>query len=259
MRELMFSATANADDTNDYASLTRFEQIANVDNLVDLGNEIRKVSRHLGFAHYLYGARVLLPNGDSLQYIYSGYPDAWMATYQSENYIQIDPVVDHCFCRNSNIPLVWSEEVFDSPERRAFWEEAQSYGVASGLSVPVRGANGEVALFSVANPERGRDALAHQVHTAGMMYVLGSYVHEAIRRLVYAPELMPLQTPDLTAREVECLKWWVAGKSAWDIGQILSLSERTIRFHLDNIKRKFGARGKAQVVAKAIQLKIAAL
>jgi DNA-binding CsgD family transcriptional regulator len=49
----------------------------------------------------------------------------------------------------------------------------------------------------------------------------------------------------------------VAGKSAWEIGQILSLSERTIRFHLDNVKRKFGANGKTGVIAKALQLRIA--
>lgn len=258
MRELMFSAIVNENDAQEYARLDHFEQIANAPGLVELSQEIRKVSRHLGFAHYIYGARILLPNGDNLQYIYSGYPEEWMATYLSANYVQVDPVVEHCFCRNSNIPLLWTDRIFDTPERREFWEEARGYGVGTGLSVPVRGANGEVALFSVANPEMGRDALAHQVHTAGTMYVLGSYVHEAIRRLVYAPEQVKTASPELTEREMECLKWWVAGKSAWDIAQILKLSERTVRFHLDNIKRKFGAASKTQVVAKAIQLKIAA-
>lgn len=259
MRELMFSAGTAGDETPEYADLARFAQIADAPDLAALGDEIRKVARHLGFAHYLYGARVQLPNGDHLQYIYSGYPEAWMAAYQAESYIGIDPIVEHCFCRNSNVPLVWTDEVFDTPARRAFWEDAQGYGIASGLSVPIRGARGEVALFSVANPERGRDATAHQAHTAGTMYVLGSYVHEAIRRLVYAAEHLLLQAPELTPREFECLKWWVAGKSAWDIGRILGLSERTVRFHLDNIKRKFGACGKAQVVARAIQLKIVPL
>lgn len=256
MKELMFSSVARADESQEYASLERFEQIANAPGLLELGQEIRKVARHLGFAHYLYGARVQLPNGDNLQYIYSGYPENWMATYRAEDYVRIDPIVEHCFFRNSNLPLIWSDGVFDSPERKAFWEEAQGHGVASGLSVPVRGANGEVALFSVANPEQGRDAFLHQVHTAGTMYVLGSYVHEAIRRLVYAPEQMALNSPTLTAREMECLKWWVAGKSGWEIGRILNLGERTVRFHLDNIKRKFGAHSKAQVVAKAVQLKL---
>jgi DNA-binding CsgD family transcriptional regulator len=257
VRELMFSATTDADESQGYASLERFERIARAASLVELAGEIAKVARHLGFAHYLYGARILLPNGDNLQYIYSGYPEAWMAAYQSNGYIRIDPIVDHCFCQNSNVPLLWTEAVFDTPERKAFWEHAQAHGVASGLSVPIRGSRGEVALFSAANPEQGLDAIDHQVHTAGTMYLLGSYVHEAIRHLVYAPEQIDIHSPELTPRETECLKWWVAGKSAWEIGQILSLSERTIRFHLDNVKRKFGANGKTGVIAKALQLRIA--
>jgi len=257
MRELIYSSVSRADESQDYTSLERFERIACASSLVELGSEIVRVARHLGFAHYLYGARVQLPNGDNLQYIYSGYPEDWMGTYLSENYVAIDPVVDHCFFQNSNVPLLWTEDVFDTHERKAFWEAAQGHGVGSGLSVPIRGSRGEVALFSVANPEKGRDALAHQVHTAGTMYLLGSYVHEAIRRLVYTPEQVALHTPELTPREIECLKWWVAGKSAWEIAQILSVSERTIRFHLDNVKRKFGARGKTEVISKAILSNIA--
>lgn len=256
MRELQFSAASLPDEDADYKSLERFERIADAADLLALGGEIRRVARHLGFNHYLYGARVQLANGDTLQYIYSGYPEDWMARYHDAGYIMIDPVVEHCFCRNACIPLVWSERAFDTPERRAFLEDAQGHGLGSGLSVPVRGAHGELALFSVANPEQGKDALAHQAQIAGTMYVLGSYVHEAIRRLVYFRQGTPVYTPELTPREMECLKWWVSGKSAWDIGQLLKLSERTVRFHLDNVKRKFGAHNKSQVVAKAVQLKL---
>jgi LuxR family transcriptional regulator, quorum-sensing system regulator LasR len=257
VRELMFSATTDVDESQGFSSLERFERVARAASLVDLAGEIGRVAHHLGFAHYLYGARVLLPSGDSLQYIYSGYPEAWMAAYHARDYIRIDPVVDHCFCRNSNVPLLWSDAVFDTPERKSLWEEARAHGVASGLSVPIRGSRGEVALFSAANPEKGPGAVEHQVHTAGTMYLLGSYVHEAIRNLVYTPERVEIHSPQLTPRETECLQWWVAGKSAWDIGQILHLSQRTVRFHLDNIKRKFGTCTKTGVIAKALQLKIA--
>lgn len=257
MKELLFSAITQADENQDFSTLERFEKIADAGSLNELSNEVRKVSLHLGFSHYLYGARVLLPNGDSLQYIFSGYPDDWMKKYQAEQYIDIDPIVEHCFLHNSNVPLLWSDKVFDTARRQDFWDDAKAHGVASGISVPVRGANGEVALFSGANPDPSNEGLKHQIHVAGTMYVLGSYVHEAVRRLVYEPEKTRMSSPQFSSRELECLKWWVAGKSAWDIGQITSISERTIRFHLDNVKRKLGVRSKSQVVAKAVQLKIA--
>jgi DNA-binding CsgD family transcriptional regulator len=255
-RELTFSAMAAADEDQDFSSLDRFARIAEAGSLQELASEVRKVAAHLGFSHYLYGARVRLPNGDTLQYIFSGYPDAWMRKYQAMNYIEIDPIVEHCFLRNSNIPLLWSEKVFDSPIRRDFWDDASGHGVASGISVPVRGAQGEIALFSGANPDFNKSGLQHQSHVAGIMYVLGSYVHEAVRRLVFEPEKQRANHPELTPREAECLKWWIAGKSAWDISQLQSISERGVRFHLDNAKRKLGARSKTEAIARAVRLKL---
>ncbi|MDD5242101.1 MAG: LuxR family transcriptional regulator [Sulfuricella sp.] len=256
MRELLFSAASAAEDSRSYTSLLHFESILNASSLTELAREMRKITRHIGFQHYLYGARIHTKSGETLQYIFSGYPEQWMQTYQSACYVEIDPVVEHCFFQNTTRPLIWDNELFDTPDRQAFWEEAQGCGLTNGLSVPVRGTHGDVALLSVANPERGSDALAHQVHTAGMMYVLSGYLHEAIHRLVYTPELIQVAPPQLTPREVECLAWWVSGKTAWEIAHILNLSERTIRFHLNNLKIKLGVHNKSQVIARAVKLQL---
>lgn len=256
MRELLFSATSLAEDEGSYTSLLHFEPILNATSLADLAMEVRKITRHIGFQHYLYGAHILTKGGETLQYIFSGYPEQWMQAYQSCRYIEIDPVIEHCFFRNTARPLIWDDQLFNTANRREFWEEAQGNGVASGLSVPIHAGQGEVALLSVANPERGRDALNHQAQAAGLMYVLSGYLHEAIRQLVYTPELVQVTRPILTARELECLAWWVNGKSAWEIGHILNLSERTIRFHLNNLKIKLGVQKKSQVVARAVKLQL---
>jgi DNA-binding CsgD family transcriptional regulator len=254
MRKLLFSATNVAEDSGSYTSLLDFESILNASSLIELAQEVRKITRHIGFQHYLYGAHIQTRSGETLQYIFSGYPEQWMQAYQSARYFEIDPVVEHCFFRNTARPLIWDGDLFNTPDRQTFWEEAQGCGVASGLSVPIRGAKGEVALFSVANPERGREALIHQVHAAGTMYVLSGYLHEAIRQLVYTPELIQVAPPQLTSREIECLAWWVNGKTAWEIAQILNLSESTARFHLNNLKTKLGARNKSQAIARAVKL-----
>lgn len=254
MRELLFSATKAAEISGSYSSLLHFESILNAPSLTELAREVRKITRHIGFQHYLYGAHVQTKGGETLQYIFSGYPEQWMQTYQSARYIEIDPVVEHCFFRNTTRPLIWDDKLFNTTDRQAFWGEAQGCGIASGLSVPIRGVQGEVALFSAANPERGRDALVHQVHAAGTMYVLSSYLHEAIRQLVYTPELIQVAPPQFTPREIECLTWWVNGKTAWEIACILNLSESTARFHLNNLKTKLGARNKSQAIARAVKL-----
>jgi len=256
MRELLFSATSAAEDSESYSSLLHFEPILNASSLTELAREVRQAIRHLGFQHYLYGARIQTQSGETLQYIFSGYPEEWMQAYQAARHIEIDPIVEHCFLRNSATPVMWDNRLFNTPERRKFWEEAQGFGVGSGLSVPIRGSRGEVALFSAANPELGRDAVEHQAQMAGMLYVLSGYLHEAIRQLVYAPHLIQVAPPKFTAREIECLAWWANGKTVWEIANILNLSERTARFHLDNIKLKLGVQKKGQAIARAVKLQI---
>jgi DNA-binding CsgD family transcriptional regulator len=88
----------------------------------------------------------------------------------------------------------------------------------------------------------------------GSAYLLGAYVQEAIRRLVFNKELAYSPPEQLSQRELECLKWWVSGKTVDEIGIILGRSERTVRFHLTNVKQKLGVVGKAQTIAKAVKL-----
>ena len=58
----------------------------------------------------------------------------------------------------------------------------------------------------------------------------------------------------ITRRELECLKWSAAGKSSWEIGQILNCSEATVNFHFSNLRRKFNTSTRQQAVIKAISM-----
>ncbi len=55
-----------------------------------------------------------------------------------------------------------------------------------------------------------------------------------------------------TSREIEILKWIASGKSDWQIGQILKISDKTVNFHVENMKRKCGVATRIQVVVRAV-------
>lgn len=57
----------------------------------------------------------------------------------------------------------------------------------------------------------------------------------------------------LTAREKEVLQWSAAGKSSWEIGQIVSCSEAGVNYHFCNIRRKFGVNSRWTAVVKALE------
>jgi DNA-binding CsgD family transcriptional regulator len=58
----------------------------------------------------------------------------------------------------------------------------------------------------------------------------------------------------LTLKETECLGWCKEGKTNWEIGEIMSISEKTVEFHLSNTIRKLRVSNRITAVVKAIQL-----
>ena len=65
-----------------------------------------------------------------------------------------------------------------------------------------------------------------------------------------------MQKSNLTERETEVLLWVMEGKTSWEIGRILSISERTVKFHLSNIYRKFGVTTRAQAIVYVMKFNL---
>lgn len=63
-------------------------------------------------------------------------------------------------------------------------------------------------------------------------------------------------TPVLSARENEILKWLKEGKSSNDIGQILDITINTVNFHLKNIYKKLNVVNRTQAVSEALRMGI---
>lgn len=56
----------------------------------------------------------------------------------------------------------------------------------------------------------------------------------------------------LTKREQECLYWAAMGKTSWEIGRILGITERTANFHINNLLSKFSVHSRQAAIAIAI-------
>lgn len=56
----------------------------------------------------------------------------------------------------------------------------------------------------------------------------------------------------LTSREKEILQMLAQGRAAKDVGSVLGISPRTVAFHRNNVKRKFGVRKTVELVKRAM-------
>ena len=63
-------------------------------------------------------------------------------------------------------------------------------------------------------------------------------------------DLLAFARENMTRREAEVLLWTAEGKTAWEIGVILGVSEGTVRAHLAHILDKLSAANKPHAVAR---------
>ena len=107
---------------------------------------------------------------------------------------------------------------------------------------------GETAFLGINSVEAlqrpgGYDALLRECR------ILANYFHGHVLRMNgYDTDQEIL----ISARELDCLKWTAAGKTALEASIILGISERTVRFHLNAAREKLDCVTTTQAVAKAI-------
>jgi DNA-binding CsgD family transcriptional regulator len=117
------------------------------------------------------------------------------------------------------------------------------------VSFPLRALGAESALLCI-GAVMPRDDWDRQMPTLQRDFqILGNYFHQHIMR-IYGHDASKEML--ISARELDCLKWMAAGKTAWEASVILGISERTVRFHLNAAREKLNCLTTTQAVAKAV-------
>ena len=216
--------------------------------------EIHKVcgdiAEALGFDFFLYGVRIPVSLTRPYQFILSGYPAEWRQRYDAEHYSTIDPTIHYAL--SSLLPASWGQIDCESPQVRQLFREAADFGLKDGITVPVHGNAGEVSLLNFAGRQSlpaGKTELMALLRRAQWF---ATHVHETTRCVALSKEPVTSKPTELTDRETECLRWSSEGKTAWEISRILSISERTVVFHLQNAARKMGVHSRSHAICRAI-------
>ncbi|MFN3233080.1 MAG: LuxR family transcriptional regulator [Alphaproteobacteria bacterium] len=178
----------------------------------------------------------------------SRYPREWADYYIDQTLFNVDPTVH--MATVSNVPFRWSDLVKSnglSRAQRDFLLEAADAGMGIGVSVPIHMHAAAPGTVGVSGPlDDMRPEAMHSVH------LMSVYLYEAARRFSIEASGGRLSQPTLTARECECLKWAAIGKTDWEIGEILGISQSTAHFHIEKAKKKFGVSTRTQAVVQAV-------
>ena len=205
-----------------------------------------RTAHALGFRWFAYfGQRA---NGPSL---ISSYPKSWTSHYFREGYDNIDPVLQEP--RTTSRMVLWdgrSARSAKSAKQRRLFDDALSFKIRTGLTVRIPSSQNQFAAFTLAVDER---SLGFDRFIESSQDMLGLTFHAHVsakigRALVGDGSINPL-----TQRERQCLGWISDGKTMQDIAELLDVSPRGVKFHLDNARRNLAALTLPHAVALAFR------
>jgi len=153
-------------------------------------------------------------------------------------------------------PLLWN-----TIAQMSSFSKARNCGLAAGVSCSVRGPRGQWSLSSFALPHCGAAAERRIAEVLPDCQLVACAIHYAAARVekrdpVRASPLRRQGHPLLSERESQCLIASARGKTTSEIGHALQISERTVAFHLSNVRRKLDAANSRHAVTKALSLKL---
>lgn len=184
-------------------------------------------------------------------FLFSTFPASWVLRYRQQSYLNVDPVITKA--ASFVLPTDWGQlQLGHSQAVKRVFGEAREFGLGTmGISLPIRGRHGELALFSLTSnlsPADWRDW--KRVHAATLQ-LLGYHIHQE----VILPDVeQPLRS--LAPRELDVLRWAARGRTVQDTADILVLSERTVRFYLELARSKLNALNTTHAVAIALQARL---
>ena len=230
----------------DFLAALAFAQGADeITDPAELNRRFGEVVRPFG-VRYFSAIVAAAPGQPVMPRILSGEVDSsWSRRYAAEGFAAVDPVLAALF--ETRKPFTWREASERRPSRaaeRMFGEARDITGTDEALVVPIHDRMGEVAAVVLSGAGVSFDAEVRPVLHLASVYFSG--VARDLTEDAPAEGCCPL-----TARQLECLRWVMDGKSDWEIGEILGISEHTAHNHVEAAKRtlEVGTRIQASVHA----------
>jgi DNA-binding CsgD family transcriptional regulator len=187
----------------------------------------------------------------------------WAQCYFSRRHYEVDARPSGA--PTSSLPLLWdltqlevASRMDGEPDgrRQRFLDDMRTCGVRSGmlLRLASHSQSSEHTVISLLSSRPGRSWMADSV--AGQGLVLGLSVHDYLSRYAGPP---PMARPagayptGMSTVQRQILQSLLEGRSDKEIAHRLHLSEHTVDYHMRQLRRRFSARNRVQLVNAATQ------
>ncbi|WP_395641457.1 LuxR C-terminal-related transcriptional regulator [Rudaea sp.] len=151
--------------------------------------------------------------------------------------------------------LMETDRPLDAMQRRLM-ECRWDVGACFGVSAPAYSRRGNPFEYAIVSFSRKRplSEIAKRYHEPRVQLFADYFLSVAQTIFLDDRKRAEAEPVSLTQRERDCLTWAAIGKSSWEIGRVLGISDATVNFHLGNAATKLGVHGRVSSVTQAIRL-----
>ncbi|QPC99937.1 MULTISPECIES: helix-turn-helix transcriptional regulator [Qipengyuania] len=230
------------------------DTLLEIEKLTDVGAVLLLASEFasgLGAVRQSYHFSPVLDsaNSDRTAVVASGFADEWMDLYHRD-FRSHDPIPERTMRHGQRIS--WREAMEleeNTPEHEAYFSAMRDHGLHHGFGLPLFGPGGREAYasFDFDRPMESADA--------PMLAKLGA-VAQASQARVSRLLNEGRESPVLSDRETEVLRWLARGKSVTEIATILDLSPETVRTYSKRLHDKLGAHNRVGAIIRALKLNL---
>lgn len=221
------------------------EELDATDTLEGIQNVIVKLRDAYAIDHIIYH----WVDSAGEQYGCGTYSDEWRDHYIAQSYIRVDPVIIGCFQRFH--PVDWKRLDWSGKPAREFLADALTHGVGNqGFSIPIRGPNGQFALFTVNHSCPDEDWAGFTEENSRELILIAHYFNR--KALEFEPERKGEQSRALSPREIDAMTLLAMGYSRAQVANTLAISEHTLRVYIESARFKLGAHNTTHAVARAL-------
>ena len=227
-----------------------FTQILDAGSRDDFRTELVRFTRSLGFNTVSAMAVVDYGVGRAEFVSVHNAPDGYVSAINDALSMRRDPVMQHC--RQHSVPIIWDQATYTSRGMGDLWEEQARFGYHTGIAMALHLPDGRHFAMGVERDQPLPSDTGELQRLVADLQLFAVHAQAAAVR-VLSPAVAA-DRPSLTPREQQVLRWTMEGKTAWEVGTILGISERTAVLHVNNAMRKLGCNSKHQAVLKALKL-----
>lgn len=221
--------------------IAHIDEVETVDAIV---HELTSFAGSYGFTTVTIAQLVspAMVNNDRI--FLTDWPQEFLDRRQAENLVIRDPIVRYAL--RTKQPFSW-QTAYDHADRagQQMLDEARDYTQNDGILFPVYAFDQVPGCVSLGTERL--DLSPTQIKLIDLV-CQHSYMRVASQLGPFPYEIRA----KLTNREIEVLHFAAAGKSNWEIGKILRVSEHTVHDYMKRASKKLNTSGRTHTVAMAM-------